>query len=88
MKKALGLIWFVREGDMAPVWSGLVYRDFWRHGCWVAPIGLNIMFSLLGQAVTFVRFGFLSERMNSRNWYQQGFDAGVKRGRVLAGLDR
>ena len=88
MNKMFGLMKFVNEGEMGPPYHGLVYRDFCRRGVWVAPLGLNVLVSLTIQALSFVRIGFLSDRMNGRNWYQQGFDAGVKHERLRAGLDK
>ena len=88
MKKLFGLMQFVDEGSLIPKYHGLVYRDFFRRGIWVAPLGMNVVISIFIQALTFIRFGFFTNKMNDHNWYQQGFDAGVKYERDKLGLDK
>lgn len=34
---------FVKHGERCPWWAGLVASDWARHGCWIAPIPLNLI---------------------------------------------
>lgn len=51
---------FVGYGERCPLWAGFCWDDFARRGTWVAPIGINLVLSIMYLVWLRVLIGFRS----------------------------
>jgi hypothetical protein len=74
------LIKTARKGQCLPPWYGVVYIEWYRQERVCMPVPLNLMARVVRSAWLFILHGSEEIRVNPRDAYHQGKQAGFKEG--------